>query len=635
MTAIPQLLEESVKKYSRNVYLWEKKEDSYEPLTYSEVKDLVYNFGAGLMKIGVKKGDRIALLSEGRNEWIIGELGILCIGAINVPLSVKLNEPSEILFRLEHSGARMFIVSNHQAKKLETVKNKLPDLEKIIFIDNKETFSANEIYFYDIVKLGEKFLKDNVDEFIQRKNAVLPGDYATISYTSGTTSDPKGIILTHRNYTANVEQALNLIDLPDNYVSLLILPLDHSFAHTACIYAVMKSGASVASVQIGKTAMETLKNIPVNIKEIRPHFLLSVPALAKNFRKNIESAVYKKGRFVLWLFNLCLKTGYIYNGNVYDKRKGWKILLKPLNSFFDFIIFKKVRENFGGRMKFFVGGGALLDIELQRFFYAVGIPMLQGYGLTEASPVISANSLKKHKLGTSGTIVKPLDLLICDENRNPLHEGEKGEIVIRGENVMAGYWRNTEATNQTIIDGWLHTGDLGYLDEDGFLYVLGRFKSLLIGDDGEKFSPESIEEAIVGHSAYIDQCMLYNNQNPYTVALVVPNKESLKRWIKEKHHHEYSEEINIQLLKLIESEISEYRTGRKYGNMFPQRWLPVSIAITEESFSEENQLLNSTLKLVRGKVTERYEEKIKFLYTPESKNIANAMNLKAISKILE
>jgi len=635
MTAIPQFFEESVKKYSQNPYLWEKDNDTFKPSTYSEVKELVSKFGAGLMKIGLKKGDRVALLSEGRNEWIIGELGILYNGAVNVPLSVKLNEPSEIYFRLAHSGSRMLIVSFNQARKLETIKDKLPNLEKIIYLDNKETFETNEFYFNDILKLGEDFLKENYNEFILRKNSILPEDFATISYTSGTTADPKGIILTHRNYTANVEQALSLIDLPDNYISLLILPLDHSFAHTACIYAVMKSGASVAFVQTGKTAMESLKNIPLNIKEIRPHFLLSVPALAKNFKKNIETGINKKGRIVFWLFNQGLKTSYKYNGAGFDKGKGWKKLLKPLNSFFDFIIFKKIRENFGGRMKFFVGGGALLDIELQRFFYAIGIPMLQGYGLTEASPVISANSLRKHKLGTSGIVVKPLDLIICDENGNPLPNGRKGEIVIHGENVMAGYWQNPESTEQAIIDGWLHTGDLGYMDEDGFLYVLGRFKSLLIGDDGEKFSPESIEEAIVGHSAYIDQCMLYNNQDPYTVALVVPNKDSLKRWINEKHHHENNEEIKSLLLKLIESEIGEYRTGRKYGNMFPQRWLPVSIAILEEPFSEENQLLNSTLKLVRGKVTGRYEEKIKFLYTSESKNIANAMNLKAISKILE
>ena len=186
------------------------------------------------------------------------------------------------------------------------------------------------------------------------------------------------------------------------------------------------------------------------------------------------------------------------------------------------LIFSKVRENFGGKLEFFIGGGALLDIELQRFFYAIGIPMFQGYGLTEAAPVISSNVPQKHKLGSSGTIVPNLLLKICNEKGEELPAGEKGEIVIKGENVMMGYWKNERATSDAIKEGWLFTGDLGYLDKDGFLFVLGRNKSLLIGSDGEKYSPEAIEEAITEHSKFIDQIMLYNNQSPYTIALLVP-----------------------------------------------------------------------------------------------------------------
>ncbi len=196
------------------------------------------------------------------------------------------------------------------------------------------------------------------------------------------------------------------------------------------------------------------------------------------------------------------------------------------------ILFKKIRASFGGRMEFFIGGAALLDIELQKFFYAIGIPMLQGYGLTEASPVISSNVLKRHKLGSSGNIVKNLDLKICDEEGNEMPVGEKGEIVIRGENVMKGYWKNEKATLETIREGWLHTGDMGYVDEDRFLYVLGRFKSLLISDDGEKYSPEGIEETITDRSQFIEQMMLYNNQNKYTSALLVPNGDALAKWAK-------------------------------------------------------------------------------------------------------
>jgi long-chain acyl-CoA synthetase len=264
--------------------------------------------------------------------------------------------------------------------------------------------------------------------------------------------------------------------------------------------------------------------------------------------------------------------------------------------------------------------------------------MFQGYGLSEASPVISSNCPHKHKLGSSGVLVDNLELKICDTDGNELPMGEKGEIVVKGENVMKGYWRNEEATRETIKDGWLFTGDMGYMDKDGFLYVLGRFKSLLIADDGEKFSPEGIEEAFADQSNLIDQVMLYNNQKPYTVCLLVPNAEGLKRQAQEKGFDLATSHGIHNTLKLIEKEINEYRTGGKYDEMFPQRWLPSSIAILSEGFTEENKLLNSTLKIVRPKIMEQYAETLEYLYTPESKDITNQqneMNLKQlIGKLL-
>jgi len=224
-----------------------------------------------------------------------------------------------------------------------------------------------------------------------------------------------------------------------------------------------------------------------------------------------------------------MKIAYRYNGLGWDRGKGMKVFLKPLYGLFDAVVFKKVRKAMGGNMRFFIGGGALLDIELQRFFYAIGIPMYQCYGLTEASPVISVNSPEIHKLGSSGRIVENLEVRICDDGGNEVPQGEKGEIVIRGENVMKGYWKNEQATADTIKEGWLFTGDMGYMDADGFLYVLGRFKSLLIADDGEKYSPEGIEEALAAGSSLIDQVMLYNDHDPYTVALIVPNREIMAR----------------------------------------------------------------------------------------------------------
>jgi long-chain acyl-CoA synthetase len=424
------------------------------------------------------------------------------------------------------------------------------------------------------------------------------------------------------------------MDIGDDFTTLLILPWDHAFAHTAGIYCFMGKGASIASVQGGKTYMETLKNIPKNIKEIRPHLLFTVPVLAKNFRNNIMKSIKANGALSEFLFNVALKIAYAYNGCGYDKGKGFRFLLWPLNKFFDFLIFRKIRDGFGGRLQFFIGGGALLDIDLQKFFYAIGIPMLQGYGLTEASPLISSNAIHRHKLGSSGNVVANLELKICDENGKTRMTGEKGEIVIRGENVMAGYWMNEAATQNSIKNGWLHTGDLGYLDHDGFLYVLGRFKSLLIADDGEKYSPEGMEEAFTTQSGFIDQCMLFNNQNPYTIALVVPNRETLLRYLAAKDLDPRSMAGTRAALEKIKQEFQEYRSENRYGSMFPQRWLPSAIAILDEGFTEENQLLNFQMKIVRGKVVEQYHGRIDFLYTPEGKDLQNEKNRTAMQNLL-
>lgn len=620
------LFEASVRKYPNNILLWEKKGSAYEGMTYARTREAVYAFAAGLISLGIQKGDRIALIAEGRNDWVISELGILYAGAINVPLSVKLQEGNDLRFRLAHAGCRMAIVSAAQAPKVRQIRKDLPALELLIMLDPMDSLAPGEAFAEDVQARGTQLLTSNRSGFDARRASVRENDPANICYTSGTTADPKGIVLTHRNYTANVEQASAIIDVPERYTSLLILPWDHCFAHTAGIYTLMRNGASMASVQAGRTAIETLKNIPVNIRETRPTFLLSVPTLAKNFRKNIEAGVKSKGPVAEKLFRAGLAVGYRYNGIGWNRGKGWRIFLKPLVKLFDAILFKKIRENFGGRMEFFVGGGALLDIELQRFFYAIGIPMLQGYGLSESSPVISANSMKRHKLGSSGAIVPDLEVRICNEQGDALPVGQEGEIVVKGENVMPGYWNNEKATGETVIDGWLHTGDLGFLDKDGFLYVLGRTKSLLIANDGEKYSPEGIEETICSASKYIDQMMLHNNQSPYTVALIVPNREAVLGWMKAHGHSPATEEGQCSALNLIENEIDAYLAGGHRAGMFPERWLPAAVAVLAEGFTEPNGQLNSTMKMVRGKITDCYGERIEFLFTAEGKNICNARN---------
>ena len=625
------LFEESVRKYPNNTFLLEKTDKVFEPTTYTQVKEKVYQLGAGLQALGVKKGDNMALLSEGRNMWVIGELAMFYAGAVNVPLSIKLEESNDLLFRLIHGDVKYVMVSGTQLKKVRTIIDQLPEVKKVIVFDEQGEYGEKEIALAEVQKMGDEFLASHTqEEFLKVANSIQNDDYATITYTSGTTADPKGVVLTHRNYTSNVEQACTLVDIDETWRTLIILPLDHCFAHVVGFYIMMAKGATAATVQVGRTPMESLKNIPLNIREVKPHFILSVPALAKTFKKNIEQGIRAKGKTTVKLFNIGMKVRQVYFGDSNMDFKGWRYLLKPLVALFDKIIFSKVRENFGGELKFFIGGGALLDKNLQKFYIGIGIPMFQGYGLSEATPVLSSNGPEKYRFGSSGKLVKPLELKICDADGKELPLGEQGEIVVKGENVMAGYWKNPESTADTVKDGWLYTGDLGYMTKEGLLYVKGRFKSLLISSDGEKYSPEGIEEAFVGQSKYIDQVMLYNNQSPYTIALIVPNKDNLKRKMSFKNLEWNSEEGRKYAIKKLEKELNKYKKGGEFEGMFPERWLPSTFAVLPEPFTEQNQMINSTMKMVRGKIEKFYADRINFLFSAEGKQIFNEKNLDSL-----
>ncbi len=626
-------VEKYTAEYAQHVFLREKIGDVWTETTYAQVREQAHLIGAGLMALGMQKGEKTALLSHGRNLWVTGELGILYAGGVNVPLSIKLGEKSDLIFRIQHSDSHYIMVSEQQLPKIRGILPDCPQVKYVIVLDKLDKYEEKEMGIDEVIQKGADFLKEHAKEFEERYKSVHPDDYANISYTSGTTADPKGILLTHRNYTANVEQARSIIGVDPDDVMLIILPLDHCFAHVAGFYTMMSYCGSIATVPVGKTPMATLKNIPIAIQEVRPMVMLSVPALARNFRKNIESGIRAKGKLVEKLYKFALNNAIQYYKEYWNKgtEGGWRL---PLVKLFDSIIFKNVRKGFGGRMKFFVGGGALLDIELQRYFNAVGMPMFQGYGLSEATPIICANSEGHAIFGSSGRIVSDLELKICDEEGKVVKDGERGEIVIKGENVMAGYWKNPESTAKTIVDGWLHTGDMGYVTQKhpGYLWVVGRFKSLLISADGEKYSPEGFEDGLTDSSEFVEQVVLHNNQDLYTIALIVPNKDALMEYVKSKGGDPTTLEGKQAMLQKIQDEIDEYKAGGKHFGEFPESWLPAAIAVLPEAFTEQNHLVNSTMKIVRGKVEEYFKDRIEYAYTPEGKQLFNPKNINAFEQ---
>ena len=630
---IIDFVERYAQKYSQNPFLWEKDLDANEwiPTSYEKTLQEAKRIAAGLMAIGVQKGEKVSYLSEGRNMWVIGEIGVLYAGAVNVPLSIKLEESNDLVFRVKHSDSKYVITSKFQLPKIRKILSECPMVEKVIIFDKVDDMRENEMYIGDVMQMGDKFLEENHEQFVQRYQSVGPDDYANISYTSGTTADPKGILLTHRNYTANVEQAHSVIGVEETDKMLIILPLDHCFAHVAGFYTMMSYGASIGTVPSGKSGKEALRNIPSSIKEFKPNVMLSVPTLAKSFKKNIETTIKKSGKGVERLYKFALKNAIAYYKEGYNRGTQFVDIFRlPLKWLFDKIIFKKVRQGLGGNMKFFVGGGALLDIDLQRYYCAIGIPMYQGYGLSEATPIISANSPSKHIFGSSGKVVSPMEIKILDADGVEQPFGVKGEICIKGENVMAGYWKNPRSTADTVVDGWLHTGDMGYMRDEEMLYVVGRFKSLLIAADGEKYSPEGIEENLVENSKYIDGALLHNSQDPYTIALITPNKEALKAYAVELGLDPTTDQAKEKMLEKIQEEVNAYRKGGRHEGAFPERWLPAAICVLPEPWTEQNHFLNSSMKVVRGRVEETYKDHMAFAYTPEGKDVINKMNLASL-----
>ena len=630
---IIDFVEKYTHQWGEATYIREKIGDVWEETSFLKTSEEAHILAAGFMALGLQKGEKVSLISEGRKQWMLTELGILYAGGVDVPLSAKLEESNDLLFRIRHSDSRFVVASQQQLSKIRRIIADCPLVEKVIVLDDVK-LEENEMSYKELHQMGEEFLKEHADLLKERMASVGPDDYANISYTSGTTADPKGILLTHRNYTANVEQGASVISIDKGDRMLIVLPLDHCFAHVAGFYTMMYHGGSIATVPVGKNSLATLKNMPVAIKEVQPNVMLSVPAIARNFKKSIENGIKAKGPTVEKLYNFALKNAIAYNKEYYNRgglKDCWR---KPLMALFDKLIFSQVRENLGGKMKFFVGGGALLDIELQRYFCAIGIPMFQGYGLSEATPIICANSMGHAIFGSSGRLVKPMETKICDSEGNVLPNGEKGEIVIKGENVMAGYWKNPEATASTVVDGWLHTGDMGYIcpfDPD-FLYVTGRFKSLLISADGEKYSPEGFEDSLTDGSKYIEQVILHNDMKPYTIVLVVPAKDALKEYVQTTFPgvDPESKEGKVKMLEKIQAEVDSYKTGGSHGGMFPERWLPAAIAVLPEAFTERNGLVNSTMKIVRGKVEKYFADRIDYAYTSEGKALLNEKNIASL-----
>ena len=657
MKTVIELLHEGAKKYGESPYLGEKSGSVYETVSFAGADRQSLAFAASLVLRGFNKDDRISILSEGRTAWVLGEFGLLRAGCISVPLSTKLS-PDELVFRLDHSESRAILISENNFPKLAEILGKVKVPPVVVCLSGKTDSMTQQLektsliagqnffYYEDLVAEGQRALDTPANPAVfggkplsrvmeEREEEIKTDDTVTICYTSGTTGNPKGIMLTHRNYLHNAENAARVVEVQRGWKSLIMLPLDHSFAHTVGIYIFLLKGLTMYFVDARGGPLAALRNLPKNLTEVNPDFLLTVPALSGNFMKKMIQGVAEKGAFINSIFERGVRAGIARAGNGFNKPP----LGVRIASFFPWalanaLIFPKLRTVFGSDIKFCVGGGALLEIKQQEFFNAIGVPVYQGYGLTENAPIICANSERRHKFGTSGVIIPNLDVRIMKDDTTECGIGQIGQIVTRGGSVMKGYFKNPDATEETLRDGWLWSGDLGYIDEDGFLVVTGREKALLIAADGEKYSPETIEEAIINTSRYINQVMAYNNQCKFTSAVITVNTGALKEAVTAAGLSSGGDEATRidAVLAMIRDDLLAFTAHKDYSTL-PAQWRPASFALIAQPFDESNGLINSTLKLVRHKVCEVHKDRIDELYTTGTPDPFSRGNRQAVREL--
>ena len=573
---IPELFFETAEKYHSKPALLYKKESVYFPILYKELSTKVQIFASALQKLGIVEGDKVAIFSENRPEWAVSDLAIMSLGAISVPLHTTFS-PKAVCTVLNHSQAKVLIVSNSDfLNRVLLGQKQLKHLKKIIVIDNlasaqTETFSGKVLSYKALFRMHRN------DDY--EKTFLDPDNVCSIIYTSGTTGKPKGVLLTHRNFLSNVEAVNEIIPVKENDVFLSFLPLSHVLERMAGYYMALFHGASIAYA-------ESIKHLPQNLKEVRPTILISVPRIFDKFHDAVWDKINKSSPFQKKLFKWALR-----------QKKG-SFAYKTA----DFLVFKKIRAQMGGKLRLSISGGASLNGNIGRFFSKIGITILEGYGLTETSPVISANRENDFKFGTVGKIVPGVKVKIA----------ENKEILVKGPNVTRGYYKNRKATEGTFAkDGWLCTGDLGFIDKQGFLTIIGREKEMIVTSGGKNVWPEAVEN-LLNDDRFVAQSIIIGNARKFISALIAPDWQEIEIYMKENNLPLQSHEKLVKspyllavfqerIDKKINPNLSEYEKIRKF-KLLPQE------------FSQEQDELTPTLKLRRHIIEKHWQKAIEEMY---------------------
>ena len=591
---INQMVQNTIQQHGSETALSHKVDKEYQDISYASLAERIKHFCLGLTELGLQKGDRVALLSENRPEWAITDLAILAGGGVTVPMFSTLTS-AQVEYIVRDSGAKILCVSSErQLQKIKDWDTNVPtSLQHIIVFDELQDDSV--CTFDEVCEVGQQV--ENGDQVYQQASeAVTPADLASIIYTSGTTGDPKGAMLTHSNFMSNVGAATGVVTIGPDDVFLSFLPLSHVFERMGGHYLPLSSGATIAYAESPFTIRQ-------NMQEVRPTIMMSVPRVYEAMHERILNSVKEGSPTKQKIFHWSVGVGSKVSQAIQQKQKP-SLGLSMKASIANKLVFEKLKAVTGGRLRFFVSGGAPLSKAIAEFFHAAGILILEGYGLTETSPVICVNRPDQWKFGTVGPIIPGIEVKIAED----------GEILSRGPHIMQGYFNKPSDTAEAIdADGWFYTGDIGEIDDEGFLTITDRKKNLLILSNGKNIAPQPIENELK-QSPYISEIMLLGDQRRTITALIVPNYDAIKEFAAEQQLE--AEDIPAllqtqEVQRLIRGEINQYSPDSadfERVRMF---------TLMEEEFSEESGEMTPTLKLKRPVIMENHKAVIDQMYGDE------------------
>jgi long-chain acyl-CoA synthetase len=596
-TTLNELFNSAVDRYRESDLLRFKREGRWNPLTYGEVARRVRELALGLHALGMSSGDRVAIWSENRPEWNLADLATLAIGAVDVPIYAT-QARSQVEYILADSASRAIFVSSAFLNQALEIKSRLPELEFVISLDSTDARSVVEIEI--LVDKGRVVYGEQPNLYDRLWRAAGPDDLATILYTSGSTGDPKGVMLTHKNLTQNVLNTTRWLGLDDRReLALTYLPFTHIFER-AVWYLYVHTGATIAYA-------ESIETVAKNLLEIHPTAMTSVPRMfEKIYAKIVErglSAGFPKRQIFLW----ALAVGRRWAERK-DRGDRIGIALSIAHKIADALVFKKWREAVGGSIRTFISGGAPLAPEIAYLFLAAGLPILQGYGLTETSPSVSCNTEARNRVGTVGPVIDGVSLRIAGD----------GEILVKGDNVMKGYFNRPADNEEAFEDGWFRTGDIGHLDADGFLIITDRKKDLIKTSGGKYIAPQRLE-SLIKSSRFVSQVVVVGNARKFASALIVPNMELLRGYAQLKGIH-YSDEsellANPRIIDLIHRQIDKYTAELARFEKVKK------VALVEHEFTTESGELTPTLKPRRSVIEKKYADVIDRLYEESIPSLA-------------